>query len=27
VLPGDIWQTGKTNRSGTYAVLPGFFES
>ncbi|TDP59208.1 ABC transporter ATP-binding protein [Flavobacterium dankookense] len=27
VLPGDIWQTGKTNRAGTYAVLPGFFES
>lgn len=25
VLPGDIWQTGKINRPGNFAVFPGYF--
>lgn len=25
VLPGDVWNTGRFNRSGNYAILPGNF--
>jgi lipopolysaccharide transport system ATP-binding protein len=26
VLPGDIWQTGKSNRAGSAAILPANIE-
>lgn len=25
VLPGDLWKTGKVNRSGNFAIFPAFF--
>lgn len=27
ILPGKIWSEGRLNRSGNYAVLPGFFKT
>ncbi len=27
VLPGDIWKSGKLNRTGNYAILPSNYEN